>query len=181
MQGTSLFSDRSIWTMIHGVGLGSAALLGFAAALWQIYVLRAEDAPAAAVTRQARALAGVTVFIVVMLWLSVLVGTYVIFPQYRATPPDGVTNLAVYPRALILADASNAWLHSIAMEIKEHVPWIAAMLATAASVVCIRHGSQVLCNASLRRITGALLAISFLLVTVVAMLGTLINKFAPLQ
>ena len=29
-----LFSERSIWTMVHGIGLGGAALLGLAAALF---------------------------------------------------------------------------------------------------------------------------------------------------
>ena len=26
-----LFSERSVWTMVHGIGLGGAALLGLAA------------------------------------------------------------------------------------------------------------------------------------------------------
>ena len=32
-----LFSERSIWTMVHGIGLGGAALLGLAAALFHLY------------------------------------------------------------------------------------------------------------------------------------------------
>ena len=59
-----------------------------------------------------------------MLWLTVIVGTYIIFPPYRATPPAGVTDLSEFPRALVLATPSTAWLHSFAMESKEHMPWI---------------------------------------------------------
>jgi hypothetical protein len=29
-----LFSERSIWTMVHGIGLGGGALVGLAAALF---------------------------------------------------------------------------------------------------------------------------------------------------
>ena len=29
-----LFTDRSIWAMVHGIGLGSGALMGLAAALF---------------------------------------------------------------------------------------------------------------------------------------------------
>ena len=35
-----LFSERSIWTMVHGIGLGGAALLGLAAALFYVYAAR---------------------------------------------------------------------------------------------------------------------------------------------
>ena len=32
-----LFTDSSIWTMVHGIGLGGGALLGIAAALFYLY------------------------------------------------------------------------------------------------------------------------------------------------
>ena len=35
-----LFSERSIWTMVHGVGLGGAALLGLAAASFYLYAVK---------------------------------------------------------------------------------------------------------------------------------------------
>ena len=84
-----LFTERSIWTMIHGIGLGGAALLGLAAALFYLYALRASEAGHRASPNGSRALAALTIFTAVMLWLTVLVGTYIIFPPYRATPPAG--------------------------------------------------------------------------------------------
>src|SRR3970282_1460457 len=42
-----LFSDRSIWTMVHGIGLGGGALLGLAAALFYLYAARSHDGAAA--------------------------------------------------------------------------------------------------------------------------------------
>ena len=35
-----LFPERSVWTMVHGIGLGGAALLGLAAALFYLYATR---------------------------------------------------------------------------------------------------------------------------------------------
>src|SRR5690606_26174685 len=125
--GSMLFSDRSIWTMAHGIGLGGAALLGLAAALFYLYAAR--PAPGSAVGLPgSRAFAALTVFSAVMLWLTVIIGTYVVFPPYRATPPPGATDLSQFPRALILANPGTAWLHAFAMEVKEHMPWIASML-----------------------------------------------------
>jgi F0F1-type ATP synthase membrane subunit c/vacuolar-type H+-ATPase subunit K len=67
------------------------------------------------------------------------------------------------------------------MEIKEHVPWIAAMLATAVAFVAARYRSAVLTDGSLRRPTMTLLAICFVLASVVGLLGIFINKVAPLE
>ena len=73
------------------------------------------------------------------------------------------------------------WLQSFAMEIKEHVPWIAAMLATAVAFVSVRYRSKLLSDAQLRSMSTALLAICFVLVFFVALLGIFINKVAPLE
>lgn len=116
-----------------------------------------------------------------LLWLTVLGGTYVVFPPYRLTPPEGATDLSPYPRSWLLSDPSTAWLHSFAMETKEHVPWIAAILATAVAFVVTRHGNQLLGDRSARRAVTSWLAISLALVSAVALLGVLVNKVAPVQ
>jgi hypothetical protein len=175
-----LFTERSIWTMVHGVGLGGAALMGLAAALFYLYAARTFDQPGGS-TAASRAFAGVTVATAAMLWLAVLVGTYIVFPPYRATPPAGVADLSEFPRAMVLANPATAWLHGFAMESKEHMPWIAAMLATAVAVVSVRHRSSVLHDASVRNMAITLLAISFALVAFVSLMGVFVNKVAPLQ
>ena len=113
---TLLFTNRSIWTMIHGIALGGGALMGLAAALFSLRTMRTAD-PSDVVQNQARDLAWLTVFVAVVLWLTVLVGTYVNFPPYRATPPAGLSNLSQYPRSLIQSNpdcstgvtAKGAW------------------------------------------------------------------------
>jgi len=176
-----LFSDRSIWTMVHGIALGGGALMGLAAALFYLCAARVADGPQVPAPNAERALAALTVLTAVLLWLTVLAGTYIVFPPYRATPPDGVTDLSQFPRSLIQASPDTAWLHSFAMESKEHMPWIASMLATAVAFVAVRYRSSVLHDASLRNMAAILLAIAFALVSFVSLMGVFVNKVAPLQ
>lgn len=178
---TTLFSDRSIWTMVHGIVLGGAALMGLAAALFSLYAVRTSDRPSGTTPHESRALAWLTVSTAVMLWLTVLVGTYIIFPPYRSTPPAGTLDLSQFPRSLLLAKPDTAWLHALAMESKEHMPWIAAMLGTAVAFVSVRYRSTILGDVSLRRMAATLLAVCFALVAFVALLGVFVNKVAPLH
>ena len=176
-----LFTERSVWTMVHGIGLGGAGLMGLAAALFYLCATRQSAGPYLATPTISRALAWLTVFTAAMLWLTVLVGTYIIFPPYRATPPAGVLDLAQFPRSLVQANPGTAWLHAFAMESKEHAPWIASMLATAVAFVTVRYPSRVLSDPGLRSMAIILLAIAFALVSWVSLMGIFVNKVAPLQ
>jgi hypothetical protein len=175
-----LFSGRSIWTMVHGIAFGGGALLALAAALFALYLLR----PRAGVSVDAGAsgpMAALTASIAALLWLTTLVGTYVVFPPYRETPPEGTTDLSAYPRSLVLADPTTAWGHAFAMETKEHLPFIAAMLATAVAFVAWRHGQRLWDDGGVRRIGVALLVTCFGIVSYVSLLGVFVNKLAPLE
>lgn len=176
-----LFSDRSIWTMIHGIVLTGGALAALAAALFFVYAMRPANDAETLTPRQAAALSRITVAGTVLLWLAVIVGVYVIFPLYRATPPEGATDLAMYPRAMVLANPDTAWLHSFAMEIKEHVPFIAGMLATAVAFAGLRSPAQLVREPSVRGIGMTLLVVCLILVGAAGLLGVFINKVAPLQ
>jgi hypothetical protein len=67
------------------------------------------------------------------------------------------------------------------MESKEHMPWIAAMMATAAAFVAVRYRSALLLDAPLRRMTMTLLALCFALASFAGLMGILVNKVAPLE
>jgi heme A synthase len=176
----TLFSGRSIWTMVHGVFLGGGALMAIAAALFALFTMRppasdhGDDA-------SGRYLGWLLVLATVLVWLAVIVGTYVSFPPYRATPPDGVLELARYPRSLIRSNPETDWLHSIAMEMKEHMPWIAAMLCTAVTFVAVRYRSLLQRDAQVRRLAISTMAICFAIVATIGLLGIRINKVAPLE
>jgi len=175
-----LFSSRSIWTMLHGIFFGGGSLLGVAAALFALIALRAAP-PGDAAAAQSRLIAWLLIGTTLLVWAAVIVGTYVTFPPYRATPPEGVIDLSAYPRSLIRSDPRSAWLHSFAMESKEHIPWIAAMLVTGVSFVATRYRARLLTDDRLRRIAVSLLALAFVLIAGVSFLGVLINKVAPLE
>lgn len=176
-----LFSERSLWTMLHGIGLGGGSLLALAAALFALYVMSPREGEGGLMLDRSGAIAGLTGGAAVLLWLTTLVGTYVVFPPYRATPPEGTTDLAAYPRSLILGDPSTAWLHAFAMETKEHLPFVASMLVTAVAFVAWRYRSRFLDDARLRRIGAGMLATAFGIVAYISLLGVFINKVAPLE
>ncbi len=177
-----LFSDRSIWTMVHGIVFGGGALMALGAVLFAMIALMhpVEGSDVVGDTRSG-AVAALTVVVAAVLWVTVFTGTYVVFPPYRATPPEGVADLVQYPRSLLLAGPGTAWLHAFAMESKEHMPWIAAMMATAAAFVAVRYRSALLLDARLRRMAMTLLALCFALASFAGLMGILVNKVAPLE
>jgi hypothetical protein len=174
-----LFSDRSLWTMLHGLVLSGGALALLVTALFSLRVMAVPEG-AIVPARQSTAFTWLLIAAAALLWTSVLGGAYIVFPMYRATPPEGVVSLAAYPRALLMSNPDTRWLHSFGMEIKEHMPWIAAMVVTAAAFVARRHRDTLLSDESLRRVTGGLLTAAVLLVSFIALLGVFVNKVAPL-
>ncbi len=173
-----LFSGSSLLTMLHGLLLSGGALFALVAALYALY---AQAMPEGAVVdaRQSRAFAWLIGSGAVLLWLAVIVGTYVVFPIYRAPPPEGTLVLDAYPRALLLSQPDTRWLHAFAMEVKEHTPWIAAMLVTAAAYIGIRYRSSLFSDRSLRQMTATLVAIAAAVVAGAALFGVFVNKIAP--
>jgi hypothetical protein len=67
------------------------------------------------------------------------------------------------------------------MELKEHVPWMAAMLATAVAFVGVRYRAALIDHPFLRRMATAFVAICLVLVGVVSLMGVFVNKVAPLD
>jgi hypothetical protein len=175
-----LFSARSIWTMLHGIALGGGALIALAATLFGLLILKSESDVSDPTIRRTWVSSLATISSA-LVWLTVIGGTYIVFPPYRATPPEGLTDLAAYPRSLLLANSDTAWLHGIAMEMKEHVPWIAAMLATAGAFITNRYRATVFRESLERRLAIALLGVSVTLVATASLLGVFVNKVAPLD
>jgi hypothetical protein len=175
-----LFTDRSILTMVHGLVFGGGAMLALAALVFSLAFLAPPDRPEAAAA-QARTLSRLAVVATALVWMAVIGGTYLVFPPYRATPPEGLADLAAYPRSFLLASPGTAWLHAFAMETKEHVPWMAGMLATAVAFVGVRYRSSFLTDPGIRRRATALATVCFAMVAWISLLGVLVNKVAPLE
>ena len=109
-----------------------------------------------------------------------MIGTLLVYPTYRAPPPDGIIDLADYPRSFLVADPSRSMWHHFGMEWKEHVAWLAPMLATTAAFVVTRYRMQLAKDATIRKAAIMLFTFAFFAAGVAGLLGALINKAAPI-
>ena len=114
-------------------------------------------------------------------WATVIVGTYVVYPWYRAKPPAGTQGAAMveYPKFLLVSKPATAEWHKFGMEWKEHVAWFAPIVATVVAFVVTRYGRQVANDPWMRRTLLFLFTVAFFSAAVAGMLGALINKVAP--
>jgi hypothetical protein len=114
-------------------------------------------------------------------WLTVILGTYVIYPWYRAKPPVGTTGarLAEYPKYLLLSSPRTADWHEFGMEWKEHLAWLSPILATAVAFVAWRYRQHLAADLHLRRALLILYGLAFFAAAWAGLLGALINKAAP--
>jgi hypothetical protein len=131
------------------MGFGALYLLAGSGALIELRY-RFRPASAKSARTHSRFLGWYLAAMAVLAWLTILTGTYIIYPWYRTTPPAGGANLAAYPRAFLVAHPSTSAWHSIGMEWKEHVAWLVPIAITMTAVVVIRHGSHLAGDASLR-------------------------------
>src|SRR5512146_1471956 len=99
-------------TVLHGMGFGALFMLAFSGAIAVIYAT-AVGAPAGA-TAQGRGMFRLyLVAMAALSWLTVLSGSYVIYPWYRAAPPPGARDLSAYPQHLLLSSPTTAGWHGL--------------------------------------------------------------------
>ena len=173
-------TNRELWTALHGMVFGALFLLAFAGGLAELWSLRPESVTVKGLReRMLRLKAGVTGMAIVA-WLTVITGTWIVYPWYRDVPPEGETELEKYPRYFLLDDPNlDAW-HKFGMEWKEHVAWIAPIVATAVAFIVLYYGHQLIVDKRLRLITMALFVLAFAAAGVAALLGAFITKAAPI-
>jgi hypothetical protein len=172
-------TERETWALIHGMVFGALFLLAFAGGLAGLWSLREKLLTTEGVAeRTPRLLVGTTAMAVVA-WLTVIVGTWVVYPWYRATPPTGTTDLTGFPRSLLLASPNTADWHNFAMEWKEHVAWFAPFLAKAVAFAVLYYGAQLVRRGDVRRAAIVFFSLAFVAAGVAGLLGALITKSAP--
>lgn len=124
----------------------------------------------------------------IIIWLTVIVGTYIVYPWYRADPAKSnppvpadtqTEELREYPRYWLLASESTKGWHSFGMEWKEHVAWIAPFLATVVAFAVLRYGDRLSQRPQARRMLMILFLLSFAIAGIAGALGALITKAAP--
>lgn len=164
---------RETWTVIHGMVLGAAFLLAFAGGLAGLYSLRPEFMTVSGLRERIPRLEIGTWVMALVAWLTVLTGTWIVYPWYRAPTPSS-------PRSLLVADPRRAEWHTFGMEWKEHVAWFAPILATAVAFVVLYYGAQLAREHGIRKVTIALFIIAFSAAAVAGIFGAFINKVAPI-
>lgn len=179
------FTDRELWTVVHGLGLGTLFLLAFGGGLAGLYSLKASLlTEEGIVERTPRLLIG-SVAMAIVAWLTVISGTFIAYPWYRAVPPEGLDRtvqspaLEAFPRYWLLASDKTAEWHKFGMEWKEHVAWIAPFLATAVAFAVIYYGAQLVRRGEIRRAAIIFFTLAFLAAGVAGLFGAFITKGAP--
>ncbi len=171
-------TGRELWTVLHGMVFGALFLLAFAGGLAGLYSLRMELVTITGVRERMHRLLAGTWLMAVVAWITVISGTYIVYPWYRAKPPAGA-NLADYPRSLILSNPATKGWHTLGMEWKEHVAWFAPILATAVAYAVARYGGQLAQDNRLRRALMWVFVVAFAAAGVAGLFGAFINKVAP--
>jgi hypothetical protein len=157
---------RQLWLILH-IGLAALFLHSFAAGLFSL-----------SFGGRLRGLAPRSCLMAAAAWLSVITGTYVVYPWYRAQPAAGA-DLTLYPQAYLEAHPELSRWHLFGMEWKEHVGWLAPFLATAVAYVAVRYGRQLAREGQIRRALLVLSIIAFFSALASGVIGVFLNKVAP--
>lgn len=174
-------TSRALWSLIHGMGFGGLYLLACSGAiveLWRRYAPSSAHSPAAGDQKFVRIYFAA---MAVLAWLAVLTGAYVVYPWYRALPPAGTTSLAAFPQRLLLSNPATKGWHSIGMEWKEHVAWLAPISITMAWAVVMRYGVNLKKHPALRNAVLFFVVVSMLAAGIAGVFGAEIDDHAPVN
>jgi len=173
-------TNRETWAALHGMVFGALFLLAFAGGLAGLWSLRPDWVTVSGLQeRLFRLKVGVATMAIVA-WVTVISGTWIVYPWYRAKPPAGTTDLSEYPRSLLLTTPGKEDWHEFGMEWKEHIAWISPILATAVAFIVLYYGNQLIVDKKLRYAAMTLFILAFAAAGIAGGFGAFITKAAPL-
>ena len=174
-------SFRDLVTVLHGMGFGALFMLAFSGAIAELYRMSAPGMPVHPSAREQGLLKLYLAAMVILAWATVLSGTYMVYPWYRAAPPEGLTDFTEYPRSLLLSSPLTSGWHSLGMEWKEHVGWLAPIAMTMVAYVFVTYGRAVNRHREIRTAVLAFTIIAFVATGVAGGFGAFLNKYAPVR
>jgi hypothetical protein len=174
-------TNRETWAALHGILFGGAFLLAFAGGLAGLWSLRPEWVTVNGLQERMFRLKAGVITMALVAWVTVITGTWIVYPWYRVPAPKGTTDLTDYPKALLLSIPGKEDWHNFGMEWKEHIAWLSPILATAVVFIVLYYGSQLIVDKRLRYATMALFITAFAAAAVAGLLGAFITKAAPIQ
>jgi hypothetical protein len=184
-------SYRETMTVIHGMVLGAAFLLAFGGGLAGLYSLRPGLITGEGIRERTRRLVVGTWAMAIVAWATVITGTWVVYPWYRAkligaspgcrgaTLPTATCSPKDFLTANVTGDTSS-W-HTFGMEWKEHVAWIAPILATAVAFAVTYYGRRLINHQGIRRALMIMFVLAFGAAGIAGIFGAFINKIAPIR
>jgi hypothetical protein len=172
-------STRDLWTVLHGMGFGALFMLAFSGAIAELYRLSTPGGTASG--RERSLLTFHLAAMVILAWFTVFSGAYIVYPWYRAVPPAGTTDLAEYPRRLLLASGKTSEWHNIGMEWKEHVAWLAPIAITMVAYVTMKYGRTVTTLRPMRMAVLGFTVAAFVATGIAGAFGAFLNKYAPVR
>ena len=170
-------TTRDLVTVLHGMGFGALFMLAFSGAIAELYRGVVPGRPG----RQQTLLAAYLISMVVLAWLTVLSGAYIVYPWYRAAPPAGVTDLSEYPRRLLLSSGRTSEWHNVGMEWKEHVSWIAPIAITMVAYVTLKYRGAISRPPQMRTAALGFTVAAFVATGVAGAFGAFLDKYAPVR
>ena len=187
-------STRELWTVIHGLVLGTVFLLLFGGGLAGLWSLRPGFLTSEGVReRMTRLKIGLWVMAATA-WATVITGTWIVYPWYRvelavqgeddfAGCADAVVPTATCsPRDFLKSNVTGdteSW-HGFGMEWKEHIAWAAPFLATAVAFIVAYYGARLIKRPWLRAATIVMLVGAFAAAAIGGFYGAFLNKIAPI-
>jgi hypothetical protein len=163
------------------MGFGALYLLACSGALVELYRFTTSSPPSEATPSQERFFKVYLLAMVILAWAAVLTGAYVIYPWYRAAAPPGTTDRSMFPQLLLMASPTTIGWHSLGMEWKEHVAWLAPISITMVAFVFIRYGRDLKNHRQLRAAVLCFAMTSFVAAGIAGFCGAMINKYAPVH
>ena len=174
-------TERSLWTLIHGMGFGALYLLACSGALVELYRRYSPRMANPITPGDDNFLKVYLVAMAVLAWLTVLTGAYIIYPWYRAVAPAGSVSLAAFPQRLLQSNPATSGWHTIGMEWKEHVAWLAPISITMAAAMVIRYGRDLRNHPQLRAAVLSFTLVSFLAAGIAGFFGAMLVKNSPVE
>ncbi|MDR3676371.1 MAG: hypothetical protein P4N24_12840 [Acidobacteriota bacterium] len=174
-------SLRALITLIHGMLFGAFFVMATYGLVVELYRSVYAEQPLK-LTPQGDSRERLYLICMVGLgWAAVLTGAYVSYPWYRAVPPAGVTDLALYPRFLLKSSAVTAGWHDLGMEWKEHVAWIAPIAVTMVAYVLTRYRLSIREHPQVRTAILVFAVVALGAAGVAGFFGAMLNKYAPVN
>ena len=172
---------RTFVSFVHGMLFGGFFLMAVFAVIVELWRAAYEKEAGELTPRGYRMERAYLVVMAGLGWAAVLSGAYLVYPWYRAALPAGVVDLAEYPRQLLMSKVTTAGWHTLGMEWKEHIAWMAPIAITMVAYVMTKYRRIIRQDPEVKRAVIAFAMVALLATGIAGFWGGMIEEVAPMQ